>query len=365
MHHTVAESEASSYSRCTTPSSPSLANNFEDEQFPTDVPLLRSCENCRRKKRKCSGNRPSCTRCSAQGEKCVYRPTARFFKPARHSMDNPTSGRKRSTPRTIAKHQHRRPRALSAFAAAQDRLKQQDGYLGSLAPADLMLGNSSPGLDVSQGLLLAQDKVGLKAVAGASVQSLPSISIAPPPPAPASVDGGLAYMTAGDESAAEAMYSSISLSPPHMIPGYASSPMIANSPLCDSAYATQLLLANAAAFNQQQHHHQQAMFAGQQPLVTVAGTPVYSPPLSASSFSTGISATPPLTDIVPSPYLPPYHSGINLWPTQADLVNCNLTAAPLTPMANLAISTQTPGGGEYEFMHPPRPAANAFSEWFA
>ncbi|KAJ2057997.1 hypothetical protein GGI17_005318 [Coemansia sp. S146] len=327
---------------------------MDDDQFPADVPLLRSCENCRRKKRKCSGNRPACTRCSAQGEKCVYRPTARFFKPARHSIDNPTTARKRSTATNIAKHQYRRPRALSAFAAAQDRLKQDPG-LGTLAPADLML-SSSPGFDVGQGPQLAQQKLGHKTLVGALAQSLPSISIAPP----ASVDGGLAYMTAGDESAVEVSYPSISLSPPHMIPGYASSPMIAHSPLCDSAYTAQLLLANAYTRQQQQ----QAMFTGQH-LVTMAGAPLYSPPLSASSFSTGISATPPLTDSVPSPYSVPYHPGINLWPTPADLVNCNLTAAPLMPMANLAMSTQTPGG-EYEFMHPsPRPAANAYSEWLA
>ncbi|KAJ2832398.1 hypothetical protein GGI24_001252 [Coemansia furcata] len=354
MRNTItAESEASSNSRYSTPS-PSIVNSLEDDQFPADVQLLRSCENCRRKKRKCSGNRPACTRCGAQGEKCVYRPTARFFKPARHSADSPTQARKRSTPTTIAKHQHRRPRALSAFAAAQDRLKQHDVGLGTLAPADLML-SSSPALDMGQASQLVQQKVGPKV--GASPQSLPSISIAPP----ASADGGLAYMTAGDESAVEALYPSISLSPPHMIHGYVSSPMLAQSPLCDPAYATQLLLANAGVFNR--HQQQQAMFTAPQHLVTMAGAPLYSPPLSASSFSTGISATPPLTDSVPSPYSAPYHPGINMWPTPADLVNCNLTAAPLMPMANLAINTQTPGV-EYEFM-PPRQTANVYSEWFA
>ncbi|KAJ2466475.1 hypothetical protein GGI03_002085 [Coemansia sp. RSA 2337] len=354
MHNTAttAESDASNNSRCSTPSSPTHI----DDEFPADVPLLRSCENCRRKKRKCSGNRPACTRCSAQGEKCVYRPTARFYKPARHSIDNPTTARKRSTATNIAKHQYRRPRALSAFAVAQDRLKQDPG-LGSLAPADLML-NSSPSFDVSQGPQLAQQKPGHKTLVGALAQSLPSISIAPP------ADGGLAYMTAGDESAVEVSYPSMSLSPPHIIPGFASSPLLAHSPLSDSTYATQLLLANAYTSQQQQ----QAMLTRQQQqqqLVTMAGTPLYSPPLSASSFSTGISATPPLTDCVPSPYSVPYHPGINMWPTPADFVNCNLTSAPLMPMANLAISTQTPGG-EYEFMHPsPRSAANAYSEWFA
>lgn len=52
-------------------------------KYPSDVPLLRSCENCRRKKRKCSGDKPTCTRCQAQNECCEYRPTARYFKPAR------------------------------------------------------------------------------------------------------------------------------------------------------------------------------------------------------------------------------------------------------------------------------------------
>ncbi|KAJ1884318.1 hypothetical protein LPJ71_009758, partial [Coemansia sp. S17] len=57
MHNTAttAESDASNNSRCSTPSSPTHI----DDEFPADVPLLRSCENCRRKKRKCSGNRPA------------------------------------------------------------------------------------------------------------------------------------------------------------------------------------------------------------------------------------------------------------------------------------------------------------------
>ncbi|KAJ1667260.1 hypothetical protein IW140_001714 [Coemansia sp. RSA 1813] len=55
-------------------------------QFPNDVPMLRSCENCRRKKRKCSGDKPTCTRCTAQGETCMYRPTARYFKPRANGM---------------------------------------------------------------------------------------------------------------------------------------------------------------------------------------------------------------------------------------------------------------------------------------
>ncbi|KAJ2477978.1 hypothetical protein IWW47_006153 [Coemansia sp. RSA 2052] len=154
----------------------------------------------------------------------------------------------------------------------------------------------------------------------------------------------------------------MSLSPPHMISGFAPSPMIAPSPLCDQDYA-QLLMASAITRQQQQ----QALLAGQH-LVSMTGgvPPMYSPPLSASSFSTGISATPPLTDCVPSPYTAPYQQLV-LWPTPADLVNCNLTAAPLMPMANIAMPTpasiQTPTDYVHEYM-PLRPA-NAYSEWFA
>ncbi|KAJ2891602.1 hypothetical protein IWW38_003549 [Coemansia aciculifera] len=172
-------------------------------------------------------------------------------------------------------------------------------------------------------------------------------------------------MRAADDSI-EAQYSSIALSSPHIISGFVPSPLVA--PLCDQDFA-RLYVANAITRQQQQ----QALLSGQQHLVSMAsGVPLmYSPPLSATSFSTGISATPPLTDCMPSPYAAPYQQHI-LWPTQADLVNCcNLTSAPLMPMAN-NISMPTPSSAHQtpttDCVHhhdysPARPA-NAYSEWF-
>ncbi|KAJ2722760.1 hypothetical protein GGI07_003088 [Coemansia sp. Benny D115] len=47
---------------------------------PQSVPFLRSCERCRHKKRKCSGERPSCAWCSSHNIPCRYRRTMRFKK---------------------------------------------------------------------------------------------------------------------------------------------------------------------------------------------------------------------------------------------------------------------------------------------
>ncbi|KAJ2845819.1 hypothetical protein GGI22_006431, partial [Coemansia erecta] len=149
--------------------------------FPNDVPMLRSCENCRRKKRKCSGDKPTCTRCAAQGEGCTYRPTARYFKPRangmghsskkRASMDHVSSaGGGSMVTKTRFHHtanssgfggfdSARRPRAMSTVAAtlgnmhgthipimdgSQGAMRQQQQQrmsagVTALAPADLML----------------------------------------------------------------------------------------------------------------------------------------------------------------------------------------------------------------------------------
>ncbi|KAJ2584267.1 hypothetical protein GGH95_000495, partial [Coemansia sp. RSA 1836] len=47
---------------------------------PESVPFLRSCERCRQKKRKCSGDKPACAWCSSHSVPCRYRRTARFKK---------------------------------------------------------------------------------------------------------------------------------------------------------------------------------------------------------------------------------------------------------------------------------------------
>ncbi|KAJ2725655.1 hypothetical protein GGI07_001155 [Coemansia sp. Benny D115] len=45
-----------------------------------DIPLLRSCERCRRRKQKCDGVQPVCGRCISHGSDCNYRQSGRFRK---------------------------------------------------------------------------------------------------------------------------------------------------------------------------------------------------------------------------------------------------------------------------------------------
>ncbi|KAJ1814648.1 hypothetical protein LPJ56_004794 [Coemansia sp. RSA 2599] len=130
----------------------------DEGSFPANVPLLRSCENCRRKKRKCSSHKPVCTRCKAQGETCYYRPTARYFKPLRNNLEKAaaaaaspsaaaTHGRKRaSLASTALKSRSKdisggRPRALSAVSALK-KMHVPEG-ITSLSPAELMLSTAS------------------------------------------------------------------------------------------------------------------------------------------------------------------------------------------------------------------------------
>ncbi|KAJ1950934.1 hypothetical protein FBU59_000444 [Linderina macrospora] len=141
--------------------------------YPNDIPLLRSCENCRRKKRKCSGNKPTCTRCKAQGEACVYRPTARFFKP-RHSE---TTTRKRAS---LSGPCHTIGKARQRSKSTQK--KPHSIHEQTLAPADLML--RTPEIDMSQSLLLQGGPLPLSPAAYTGAPDLVSL-----------VTDGLSYMS--------------------------------------------------------------------------------------------------------------------------------------------------------------------------
>ncbi|KAJ2710982.1 hypothetical protein H4R19_003472 [Coemansia spiralis] len=167
--------------------------DFDEHSSPSeDVQLLRSCESCRRKKRKCSGDRPACTRCKAQGECCTYRPTARFLKPraegdplAQHKV--PHTKKKRasiaSTPlyrmygSASPAHTAARPRATSVLAALRGGHYHPHHHPFAdpiaYAPTDLMYVPSLPTSDVTT-------------LAGPSPQ---------PGLAPASNPNGLAYMS--------------------------------------------------------------------------------------------------------------------------------------------------------------------------
>ncbi|KAJ1893245.1 hypothetical protein LPJ81_005404, partial [Coemansia sp. IMI 209127] len=47
---------------------------------PRLIPLLRSCERCRRRKQRCDGEQPACGRCKTHGSSCNYRQSGRFRK---------------------------------------------------------------------------------------------------------------------------------------------------------------------------------------------------------------------------------------------------------------------------------------------
>ncbi|KAJ2348678.1 hypothetical protein GGF43_004527, partial [Coemansia sp. RSA 2618] len=52
---------------------------------PLSVPFLHSCERCRQKKRRCSGDKPACAWCRDHKIPCRYRRTLRFNKQLEHS----------------------------------------------------------------------------------------------------------------------------------------------------------------------------------------------------------------------------------------------------------------------------------------
>lgn len=49
-------------------------------QRQPEIPLLRSCERCRRRKQRCDGSQPTCGRCHTHQAECVYRQSGRFRK---------------------------------------------------------------------------------------------------------------------------------------------------------------------------------------------------------------------------------------------------------------------------------------------
>ncbi|PIA19097.1 hypothetical protein COEREDRAFT_79078 [Coemansia reversa NRRL 1564] len=45
---------------------------------PRAIPLLKSCESCRQRKIKCSGDKPICANCARRNQPCIYRRSARY-----------------------------------------------------------------------------------------------------------------------------------------------------------------------------------------------------------------------------------------------------------------------------------------------
>ncbi|KAJ2084398.1 hypothetical protein H4R24_000028 [Coemansia sp. RSA 988] len=48
------------------------------QSVPRAIPLLKSCESCRQRKIKCSGDKPTCAHCARRNQPCIYRRSARY-----------------------------------------------------------------------------------------------------------------------------------------------------------------------------------------------------------------------------------------------------------------------------------------------
>ncbi|KAJ2350971.1 hypothetical protein IWW50_005368 [Coemansia erecta] len=286
----------------------SLHTPTGDQEFPDSVQLLRSCESCRRKKRKCSGDRPTCSRCKAQGEECTYRPTARFLKP-RSNMVRKTHTPKKKRASLGDTSLGTRPRAMSAMAAAlSSEQPHQHMSLTVLAPADLML---SPPLSITP--------------AGLSPGSVSDAADVSP-----RLDvgaAGLSYMTpnvfpAGRSTASPQMLLASELAPQLMYP----QPMV--PPLCDAADYSQLL---ASAITQQQATAMMAVTSGMMPNVQH--------PMNMLASLPDASLAPPSMSTWPDPTL-----FSPMYPMSAQDSRANSTVSTLDSIL-------------------PQPK-NIFSEWF-
>ncbi|KAI9470138.1 hypothetical protein LPJ78_002605 [Coemansia sp. RSA 989] len=56
------------------------ASGKRKSQDQREIPLLRSCERCRRRKQRCDGEQPVCGRCRSHRAECFYRESGRFRK---------------------------------------------------------------------------------------------------------------------------------------------------------------------------------------------------------------------------------------------------------------------------------------------
>ncbi|KAJ2845260.1 hypothetical protein IWW36_004854, partial [Coemansia brasiliensis] len=80
---------------------------------PLSVPFLHSCERCRQKKRRCSGEKPACAWCRDHNIPCRYRRTLRFNKQL-ENMCPPSSIEALSVPIVLSDNQSRQALPQSA-----------------------------------------------------------------------------------------------------------------------------------------------------------------------------------------------------------------------------------------------------------
>ncbi|KAJ2769536.1 hypothetical protein IWQ56_002512, partial [Coemansia nantahalensis] len=123
------------------------------------IPLLRSCERCRRRKQRCDGGHPICSRCQTHGADCRYRESGRFRKrfPRGNSVD-----------RSVANADEPALSAASALSALAEAAATSPGT-GSAhaAPMEIRPGRMASAVSAP--------------VAAAAASLLPLLSTVPPP----------------------------------------------------------------------------------------------------------------------------------------------------------------------------------------
>ncbi|KAJ1880950.1 hypothetical protein LPJ57_001921 [Coemansia sp. RSA 486] len=117
---------------------PASSSNGSSTAKERAIPLLRSCERCRRRKQRCDGEQPVCGRCKSHRADCSYRQSGRFRKRFPRTGDSDGGGSSGSGPRKQAKQHASTEDALSAAttlsALSSIQLAQSSGASAS-APA--------------------------------------------------------------------------------------------------------------------------------------------------------------------------------------------------------------------------------------
>ncbi|KAJ2705628.1 hypothetical protein H4R19_005103, partial [Coemansia spiralis] len=157
---------------------------------PLSVPFLRSCERCRGKKRRCSGDKPACAWCRDHGIPCRYRRSMRFNRQLKDAYP-PRSIAELAVPVVLAQQGTLRREPPPPPAAGESTGLSVDG-LARLFSVDMVPVANPPARDV---LLTANSFM--------SPFQLPILPSAPDWPAMASADASV-LANLGDLAAAAA-----------------------------------------------------------------------------------------------------------------------------------------------------------------
>ncbi|KAJ2655219.1 hypothetical protein IWW48_005652 [Coemansia sp. RSA 1200] len=123
-------------------STPAMGEKEETKGSERTIPLLRSCERCRRRKQRCDGQQPVCGRCASHGADCSYRQSGRF--------------RKRF-PRNRSGSSSSNSAAAAAAAATEIAIAAKEKAAHSTMPAASAAAAIPTGLPTAESLLSAYD----------------------------------------------------------------------------------------------------------------------------------------------------------------------------------------------------------------